>query len=155
MKQIKIDVRCDQGAYTGVVSISDVELLLPSPIGRGGFLQVRKGLSSGFNEVQAKPWSLDSLYLPGGSTVEEVRKEVMRRITTNVNMYLIGQDGTGGEGEGEILLSGTIRKGNAEERALVTIVFDDKELKFRINCDDVVLCTSLQEGFKKLLSNRS
>eukprot|EP01034_Spumella_vulgaris_P021954 gene21954-28034_t len=148
-KQVKADIRCDQGAYVGLLVINDWDLLLPYQTTSADFEVLRKRLS-GFNEV-TRMYPVDSLNLPQGDNAD-TELELISRVRRIANMYLVQ-----GAGVGELMFAGSIRKGTVEEKAYITILIGgtgldgSEQVTVRFNCEDVVLCTGLSEAFKKLL----
>lgn len=141
---MKADIRCDQGAYVGLLIINDWDLLLPYQTTSAEFEVLRKRLSGGFNEV-IRAYPLETLNLFQGTNAD-TELDLISRVKRIVNVYLVQ-----GAGVGELMFAGSVRKGLVEERAYITIVSDAEQVTVRFNCEDVLLCTGLSDAFKKLL----
>lgn len=115
-KQVKVDVRCDQGAYVGIFSINDWDLMTaPSSMPSADFEATRDRLK-GFREL-SKEYPLDTFNLSG---VEDIEMELIKRIRGELNMLLVQ-----GAGLGELMLAAVLRKGFVEEKVLVTILSNE------------------------------
>ena len=149
-KQIKVEVRCDQGSYSGQLLVNDCDLLQPLRMTSSDFEAVRRRLSGGFNELISKPMPLQSLLAlptPVAQDADSVHSAVLNLLRSEMNLHLV-QDGPT-----EVMFAGCLRKGAAEEKALLSIKYDDSSasITLRFNCDDVVMSASLQEMLKKIL----
>jgi hypothetical protein len=149
-KQIKVEVRCDQGSYSGQLLVNDCDLLQPLRMTSSDFDGARRRLSGGFNELISKPMPLQSLLAlpaPIPQDSDSVHCAVSNLIRSEMNLHLVQGGPT------EVMFAGCFRKGATEEKALLSIKYDDSSasITLRFNCDDVVMSASLQEMLKKIL----
>ena len=110
---MKIDIRCDKGAYTGSLSVNDWDIMQPLSLTPSDFDRARKRLT-GFSEVR-KSYSLESV----GLLPDSAEDDTLARVQRFLNIFVVQ-----GAGVGELLFAGAIRKGlTVEEKVLITILF--------------------------------
>ncbi len=114
-KQMKIDIRNDQGAYAGLLVVNDWDLMTPYSISSNEFEQLRKRMK-GFGEVQ-KSYPYSSLNLSMDNGDEDVELQIIKRMSRNLPMFIVQ-----GAGLCELMFAGVIRKGFTEDRVLVTVL---------------------------------
>ena len=117
-KQIKVDIRSDRGAYVGLLTIFDWDIITPCSISSHEFESARKKLV-GFNEV-SKSFALDALHIPAHCKISDsadVEIELISRVKRLFNMHLVQ-----GAGVGELMFAGVIRKGFLEEKVYLTVL---------------------------------
>lgn len=140
---MKVDIRCDQGAYVGLLVINDWDLLLPFTTTSSEFEVQRKRLG-GFNEiVKAYP---TSAFQFSNEDIADNELELISRVKKVVNVYLVQ-----GAGVGELMFAGTVRKALVEEKVFITILAAADQVTFKFNSEDPLLSTGLNEAFKKLM----
>jgi hypothetical protein len=144
-KQIRVDIRSDQGAYVGLLIPEVWELLYPFQMTAPVFEEIRKRFT-GICEA-SKVFTLSSLGLEGFSE-GDVESELIYRVKRNINVFVVQ-----GCGVSELLFAGAYRKGMMEEKVLVSVVTDMAKATatLRFNCEDAVLTSTLIEVFKKTL----
>jgi hypothetical protein len=112
-KQLKIDIRNDQGAYAGLFVVNDWDLMIPCSMSCMDFEQSRNRMK-GFGEVtKSYPYNALNLSLDGD---EDVELQIIKRMNRNLSMFIVQ-----GAGLCELMFAGLIRKGFTEEKVLVTI----------------------------------
>mmetsp|Transcript_7924 Transcript_7924/g.17269 ORF Transcript_7924/g.17269 Transcript_7924/m.17269 type:complete len:1163 (-) Transcript_7924:567-4055(-) len=115
-KLLKVDIRCDKGSFNGALLLEGWDLLLPHAMKSADFEAIR-GRLGGFSEI-SKTHLTPSLNL-GSPNAEEVRK----RVRSALNVFEV----QGVQG-GEMRFAGSLRKGLAEQKLLITVVFGRYEL---------------------------
>jgi len=141
-KQMKIDIRSDQGTYTGTFTPETWDISYPINMTSSDFEGLRKRLS-GFSET-SKSFPLTSLGLSSISNISNIEVELIIRIKKIINAFVVQ-----GAGVGEMMFASAYRKGMAEEKILITTVVDSENVTVRFNCDDALTCTSLVDVFKR------
>ncbi len=114
-KQLKIDIRNDQGAYAGLLVVNDWDMMTPCSISSNEFEQLRKRMK-GFGEVQ-KSYPYSALNLSMDKDDEDVELQIIKRMSRNLPMFIVQ-----GAGLCELMFAGVIRKGFTEDRVLVTVL---------------------------------
>lgn len=110
-----MDVRCDKGVFSGVLTASDWDLLQPLAMARGDFEYLRSRLG-GLNEI-CRTDSTAALNLAGCTTQSGVENELLARVRASLNVHIVQEPG-----RGELMLAGCVRKGAVAHRLLLTIV---------------------------------
>jgi hypothetical protein len=148
-KQMKIDIRSDQGTYTGTFTPETYDISYPLiNMTSSDFEGLRKRLS-GFSET-SKSFPLSCLGLSSVanisniSNISNIEVELIIRIKKIINAFVVQ-----GAGVGEMMFASAYRKGMAEEKILITTVVDSENVTVRFNCDDALTCTSLVDVFKR------
>lgn len=113
-KQLKIDIRNDQGAYAGLFTVNDWDLMTPCPMSSTEFENLRNRMK-GFGEV-SKSYPYNMLNLSVDDSDEDVELQIIKRMNRNLSMFIVQ-----GAGLCELMFAGLIRKGFSEEKVLVTI----------------------------------
>jgi AP-3 complex subunit beta len=147
VKQIKMDIRNDQGAYTGLFAVQDWDLIQPVEMTATNFEALR-GRLKGFSEV-SKAYPLDQLSLQG-FTSDSIEAEIIRRIQREVHVYLVQ-----GAGVQELMLAGSLRKGVipiVDEKILITVVSSSESITVRLNCEDGLFCSAFFDELKKIIA---
>ncbi len=140
-KQIKIDVRSDQGSYVGSFTPEPYELIVPLHLSITDFTSHRSRLG-GFNEG-SKTYSLESLGFATASAVDKVENILITKIRSVLNMNVVQ-----GKGMNELMFAGAVPKGAVGEKVLISITINEEELTIKCNCDDAMLPTQLINLFK-------
>ena len=115
-----MEVRCDQGSYSGLLSVSDCDLLQPLRMTYPDFEAARRRLTGGFNELVSKPIHLNDTVFSAkaaGRDSSFVHSEVVNLLQKELNLFLV-------QNESEVLFAGSRRKGSGEEKALVSVKYD-------------------------------
>jgi hypothetical protein len=160
-KQLKVDIRCDKGAYAGLLPVHEWDVMQPLVMTAQEFDKARSRLSGNFTEM-TKTYTFASVGVTdnsssngNGNTCEEELLQIIKRA---LNVFVVQ-----GAGVGELLFSGSVRKGlSVEEKVLATVTLlgneddDEKQTSFslKLNCEDAVMCTTLNEDLKKMLLRR-
>ena len=144
-KQVKVDVRSDQGAYTGTLSPEMHELLSPLRLSPADFSAAKKKIG-GFNEVtrMVPVASLSGAQAAHKSDVSLVEELVISGVRQLVNVHVCQ-----GSGTGELLFAGSFRKGAVDEKVLIDASCSLEQVTFRFTCEDAMLPTALSDLFKK------
>ena len=142
-RQIKVDVRSDQGAYTGTLSPEMHDLLSPLRMSPADFSAAKKKIGV-FNEVtKAIPVeSLSGLQSADKSDVSLIEAFVLDRVKRLVNVHVCQESG-------ELLFAGVFRKGAVDEKTLIDATCSLEQVTFRFTCEDATLPTTLSDLFKK------
>jgi hypothetical protein len=115
-KQIKMDIRSDQGAYTGLFVVQEWDWMQPLVMDAAEFEAARSRLK-GFSEV-SKAYTAEQLQLQAVDA-DQLENEIIRRVLRDVHAYLVQ-----GAGVQEIMLAGSLRKSVAStvgEKVLMTV----------------------------------
>ena len=139
-KQIKIDVRSDQGSYVGSFTPEPYDLIVPLHLSVTDFTSNRSRLG-GFNEG-SKTYSLESLGF-ATSPVDKIENILLTKIRSVLNMNVVQ-----GKGMKELMFAGSVSKGAIGEKVLISITINEDELAIKCNCDDAMLPTQLINLFK-------
>lgn len=153
---VKIEVKCDQGNYSGAVSISDLDLIQPVVGGTmtvQAFEAARKGLV-GFNEL-SKGYPLSQLQAElgtGGSGAGEMSARVLSRLCGAANMTVVqgtSQVPATSSHSVELMLAGVLR--GVGVYTSITIDGGATTMHLRLNCDDMVLISGVHDALRKIL----
>lgn len=141
-KQVKVDIRSDQGAFIGIFTIFEWDLMIPVEMSSSDFETLR-GKLTGFREV-TKNYSLASLNMEPS---EELELTILARIRNELVLYIVQ-----GVGLGELMFAGAIKKAANDEKVLVTVLSNEREVTVKINCEDAVFGAAYLGEVKKALS---
>ena len=119
-KQIKADIRCDKGAYVGLLLINDWDLLQPLCMSSEDFESLRARLG-GFGEL-SKTQNITTLGLQQQKLQQNsynygIENEIVRKVQDILNIYLVQ-----GAGVSELMFAGMVRKGLNDHKLLITIL---------------------------------
>ena len=114
-KQVKVDIRSDQGAFIGIFTIFEWDLMIPVEMSSSDFETLR-GKLTGFREV-TKTYSLATLNMEPS---EELELTILARIRNELILYVVQ-----GVGLGELMFAGAIKKAANDEKVLVTVLSNE------------------------------
>eukprot|EP01039_Chlorochromonas_danica_P010059 gene10059-11130_t len=148
---IKMDIRSDQGAYTGLFVVQEWDWMQPLVMDAAEFEAARSRLK-GFSEV-SKAYTAEQLQLQAVDA-DQLENEIIRRVLRDVHAYLVQ-----GAGVQEIMLAGSLRKSVAStvgEKVLMTVTTatstgETSGVTIRLNCEDGVFCSSFFDELKKMM----
>jgi hypothetical protein len=114
-KQMKVDIRSDQGAYVGLFPVNEWDIMTPVEMSSNEFESVRERYR-GLKEC-IKSFPLTSLNI---EYTEDMELLLMNRIRKDLLMYLVQ-----GAGVGELMFAASIRKDFVEEKILLTVLSNE------------------------------
>lgn len=143
-KQVKLDIRSDQGAYVGILTVNEWDLICPNIISTNDFEACCQRLK-GFGET-LKTYTYDQL---GITYSEDLENILFQKISREYNFYVVQ-----GLGVGELLFAGVVRKGYLEEKVYLTVLIQESNMSIRLNCEEAVMAAGFLDDLKKLLSSK-
>lgn len=114
-KNLKVDIRTDQGAFVGLFQINEWDVMTPVEMTCSDFEAMRDRYK-GLREV-VKSYPLATLSLQYSDELELL---IMNRIRQDLLMFLVQ-----GVGIGELMFAGSIKKEMIEEKVLLTILTNE------------------------------
>jgi hypothetical protein len=116
-KQMKIDIRSDQGAFVGLFTINDWDIMTPFEMKDCTEFEMLREKYKGLRETM-KTYPLASLNISSYS--DELELLIMNKIRSDLLMFLVQ-----GAGLGELMFAGMIKKGFSDEKILLTILTNE------------------------------
>lgn len=114
-KQLKIDIRSDQGAFVGLFVINDWDIMIPTEMTANEFEFIRSRYIGIRQTMKTYPWtSLNIIYS------EDIELLLMNRIRNDLLMFLVQ-----GAGLGELMFASCIKKGFNDEKILLTLLLNE------------------------------
>lgn len=116
-KQLKVDVRCDKGGFTGLLVVQDWDLLQPLHLRSEDFEAARSRLGGLSEVLKTQPAQALGLTESTPLGYGGVETQLAARVQAALNVYLVQ-----GPGLGELMFAGSVRRGLSDNKLLITLL---------------------------------